>query len=276
MSNVFFLLLLLSIIAFVMALINPRWMVFRGEKTRGRAARIYGILVAFSVLLIVLESQRFFSSAPQRSVSLPSPPASSTITPPANDLDVILTEAFKRLRPGQIAFNVHQKMQVEETELVQVRISDNLQRDLKAELNGKPETARIKVGSFMRVRLEGINFTIKPLSEENQALVAGHVAEWWWSITPTEQGEQHLVLTVYARIKIPNQPEEVVDLITFQPSIKVTVNPGYWFRQNWKWMVENWSAIAAIFSVFVVFVVARWQWIKSLIQSLLKKKMPKS
>jgi glycerol-3-phosphate acyltransferase PlsY len=275
------LLLLLSIIGFVIGLINPRWVVFRGEKTRGRAARTYGILVAIFFALIVLASplylfKLYLLKAPSISRPYPASP-SPTIPPPSNDPVVLLKETLKSsLRSGQIAFNVPQEMRVEETELVEVRISDNLQRDLKAELSGKPETAKIEVGSFMKARLDGTNFTIKPLSEENQALLEGRVAEWRWSVTPTEQGEQKLFLTVYARIKIPNQPEELVDLITFQRSIKVAVNPGHWLEQNWKWIVENWTGIAAILVPFSVFIVAKWQWIKGLIQNLLKKKTPKS
>lgn len=253
------LLLFISIVAFILGLINPRLVIFSGDKTRCRATKIYGELALLLFFLIIISSTVQF----QRTES----PSPYPYPYPGNDPVFLLKDTIKNLKSGQIAFNVPQEMRVDEAKLVVVRISDDLQRDLKTGLGERPETSKIKVSPFMKARLEGADFTIKLLSEEKQVLVAGRVTEWRWSVTPIEPGEQQLFLTIYARVKIPNEPEEVLDLITFQRTIKVTVNAESWLKQNWKWIVENWAAITAFFAALSVFIVAKWQWIKSLIQN---------
>ncbi|MBE9008311.1 hypothetical protein IQ259_25440 [Fortiea sp. LEGE XX443] len=182
-----------------------------------------------------------------------------------------LKEAANNLKPGQIAFNVPEDMQVAETNVVEVRVSDDLKRDLKQGLIGKIDTAQIKVSSFMKARLEGTSFTIKPLDEENRALPEGTVAKWRWNVTPNESGEQKLFLVLYARIKIPDQQtDELVDLKTFDHTIKVAVNPVGWLGQNGTGIIETTIALSG--AGFFTFLVARWKWIKNRLQ----KKTPKA
>ncbi|BAZ18660.1 hypothetical protein NIES4071_105450 (plasmid) [Calothrix sp. NIES-4071] len=64
-------------------------------------------------------------------------------------------EALKKVietRPGQIAFNVPGKMKVNDAEVVEVVISDDLQRDLKKELGNQTgtEIAKLQVSSFLK------------------------------------------------------------------------------------------------------------------------------
>ncbi|AFY36083.1 hypothetical protein [Calothrix sp. PCC 7507] len=273
MDTVIWFLLILSLLVFIIGLINPQWVVFRGEKSRGRTARIYGIFILlciFIALVLISIKSHQFDNTQSSPAKIPSISPSSQ----PNDYTNLLELAAKKLRPGQIAFTVPQEMQVEKDELVKARISDDLQNDLKAGLSGNPQTAPIKVSDFMEANLTGQNFTIKPITKENQVLLKGQVTEWRWSVTPTDQGEQTLSLIVSARIKIPNQTEESIQLEVLDRSIKVAVNPNYWFSQNWQWIVENWSTIMAILTGSSVFILARWQWIKNLIQNQFNKKMP--
>ncbi len=246
-------------------------------------SRIYiSILVLILVLLASCEGQESNSSriseAPSEAIetALPTPTsesyeiASKPQIDSANDPAFALKHAIKNLKPGQIVFDVPQSMQINNAQLVEVRLSDDLQRNLKEGLNEKSETAQIKVSPFMKARLEGLNFNIKSLTEESQALVAGDMIQWRWSVTPTEMGEQKLILTLYARIKISNQPEEVVSLKTFERSINVAVSPTNWLQTNGKGILD--TAIALSSAGFFAFTLTKWR----LLKRVLKRKMSKS
>lgn len=51
MVNLFALLFSLSLVLLVFGLVNPRWVIFRGSKTRRKAALIYGIATGISLTL---------------------------------------------------------------------------------------------------------------------------------------------------------------------------------------------------------------------------------
>ncbi|MGH7998565.1 MAG: hypothetical protein ACREPR_03820 [Brasilonema sp.] len=176
------------------------------------------------------------------------------------------------LRPGQIAFDIAKQMKVAENEVVEVRVTDNLQRDLKAGLSKDAKTQPIDVTSFLGAELTGASFEIKPLSQKKQVLAQGRVVKWLWNVTPTEAGSQKLFLEICAYISVKDKPEVPACLETFSRDVTVAVNPSSWLGQNWKWIVENWSAIAAVLTGASVFIVARWKWIKG----LFRKKTSKS
>ncbi|RUS92360.1 hypothetical protein DSM106972_099340 [Dulcicalothrix desertica PCC 7102] len=206
--------------------------------------------------------------------------AGAATTPPAQSVDKTsipdgADEALKKVvetRPGQIAFNVPDKMKVNDAEVVEVVISDDLRRDLKKELGNQSgtETAQLQVSSFLRARLEGANFNTKSLNEENRFLIQNGIAAWRWSVTPTEAGEQKLYMSIYARVR-KNGSTENVDLKTFQREISVSVSPTSWLNQNWKWVIENSTGIGAILAGISIFIVARWKWVRKKIKSLNKQ-----
>ncbi|NJM68971.1 MAG: hypothetical protein HC862_01425 [Scytonema sp. RU_4_4] len=176
------------------------------------------------------------------------------------------------LRPGQIAFDIAKQMKVAENEVIEVRVTDNLQRDLKAGLSKDAKTQPIDVTSFLGAELTGASFEIKPLSQKKQILAQGRVVKWLWNVTPTEAGSQKLFLEICAYISIKDKPEVPACLETFSRDVTVAVNPSNWLGQNWKWIVENWSTLAAVLTGASVFIVARWKWIKA----LFRKKTSKS
>lgn len=202
--------------------------------------------------------------------TLPAQSVDKTSIPDGTD------EALKKVvetRPGQIAFNVPDKMKVNDAEVIEAVISDDLRRDLKKELgnqSGKTETDQLQVSSFLRARLEGANFNTKSLNEENRFLIQNGVAAWRWSVTPTEAGDQKLYMSIYARVR-KNGSTENVDLKTFQRAINVSVSPTSWLNQNWKWVIENSTGIGAILAGISIFVVAKWKWLRTKIQTFNKQ-----
>ena len=209
---------------------------------------------AVALLIIWIGSYRSLKEPPSvdespTSQSTAGKTAQSTdsISPsPADQATATLNKVFQELRPGQIVFNPPAQMRVAEIKVIVVRISDDLRRDLTAGLGANPITAKIRVGSFLKASLSGTNFKTEPLSELNQALPKGGEAQWQWNVTPTQSGEQTLSLTVYVRIKLPDQPEETVYLGSYERNINVRVNPQYILAENWKWIIENWPTLTAI------------------------------
>lgn len=94
----------------------------------------------------------------------------------------------------------------------------------------------------------------------------GNLVKWRWSVTPKKSGEQKLFLTVYARVKLSDESEELVDLKTFERNIKVTVSKSGWFKENWQPIIEN--AIALGGAGFFAFIITKWK----LINKILKRR----
>lgn len=193
--------------------------------------------------------------------------AITSISP--NDTATDLREAFKKLRVGQIGFKTPTQMKVNEAQLVEVHLSDDLQRDLKAELGDNAEVAETKVSDFVKAHLDGINFDVESLNEENRVLFDGNLVKWRWSVTPRKSGEQKLFLTVYARVKLADESEELVDLKTFERNIKVRVSKSGWLKENWISVIE--IAIALGGAGFFAFIITKWKAVKS--KSILRKNL---
>lgn len=150
-------------------------------------------------------------------------PPTSTIDP----VSKVVEDELSRLSPGQILYNPPQEMTVGEKERVEVRITKNFTKNLSEGLRGRgePQTANISVDTFMKVRLTGYNYYIESLSPEDQPVSSERATQWDFDVTPLESGNQALRLSVTVRIKMPNEPEEQMDVNVFERQIQVKVNP---------------------------------------------------
>lgn len=162
------------------------------------------------------------------------------LTPP--DLSGIIEDELKKLAPGKILFNPPQEMQVGVRDRIEVRIAKTITEDLSLELKGRgvPQIEEIRVGTFMKVRLMGNNFDIKPLSHKEQLVAGEGFTQWDWDVVPLKSGMQSLLLVVTVRIKIPNYDEERKDYPVFERQIKVKVNLIYsissFVYSYWQWI----------------------------------------
>lgn len=137
---------------------------------------------------------------PMPTVAVP-PPAATP--PPAHLSQKYVDEIIENLPLGKILCNPPEEMRVGETELVEVRITQNMTEDLTRELEGRGvpriETEKIKVSTEMEVYLTGDNFDIK-LRPDIRRLILGSdkYTCWKFKVTPLTSGIQTLDLTVYA------------------------------------------------------------------------------
>jgi len=143
----------------------------------------------------------------------PTPTPTSTITPtpsftptptiaPTPSLSEIIDEELKKLPIGQIVFNPPENMTVGKEERIEVRITQNLTENLTEGLIGLgvPQIEKIKVSTFMNVRLTGDNFDIDRLFiDEEQIVGSDEFTQWAWDVTPLKSGVQvlHLFVAVW-------------------------------------------------------------------------------
>jgi parallel beta-helix repeat protein len=166
-------------------------------------------------------------------------PTPAPAPPDTPDLSEIVEDELKKLDPGQILFNPPKKMRVGVRERVEVRISKNITEELSTRLKGRgePQIENISVNTFMKVRLTGDNFDIKPLSEEEQVVSDEGFTQWEYDVIPNKYGNQILQLIVTVRIKIPGG-EEKITYPVFERDINVEVNIIYFITHlDWRWII---------------------------------------
>lgn len=143
---------------------------------------------------------------------------------------------LERLAPGRMLFNPPETMTVGQTERVEVRITrellgldppatDPLTENLQG--SGSPEIEPVQVGTFMRARLLGENFSITPLNNTEQVVGRTGFTEWAWEVMPRRAGEQTLHLAVTVQLRAEGGVEAVRDFPVREKVVTVAVNPGY-------------------------------------------------
>lgn len=105
-----------------------------------------------------------------------------------------------KLGLANIAFNAPTTLLLAERAGIQLLLSTQESiGELKRKVveAGQKEGARITVSDLMQARLTGFGFAIQPVTPEIQPVSDKNMTEWRWDIKPTEDGLQHLHLTVY-------------------------------------------------------------------------------
>ena len=129
----------------------------------------------------------------------------------------------KSLRKGQVAFNVPERMSVGDTEEIEVKVTQNLDKKLNIQVKKgqKIERKTIDIYHNMKAELTGAGFNIKPLQEDDTFLVLEeNVAAWSWAITPNKTGKQKLHLKINAKLKLDDS-EITYNLQSLKRTIEV-------------------------------------------------------
>lgn len=180
-------------------------------------------------------------------------------------------DELNKLAKGQILFNPPQEMKVGVKERVEVRIAKTITEDLTVGLRGRGEShiEEIRVGTFMRTRLQGIYFNIEELSEEDQLVAGEGFTQWNYNVTPLKSGIQSLSLTVTVRIKLPGNVEETKEIEVFDREISIHVNISYSLKK----FIENywWGITTAIIVPIVLLIIKIWWDSKKKIRRKTKK-----
>jgi hypothetical protein len=168
--------------------------------------------------------------------------------------DDLVRSAFAELvQPGRLLFNPPDRMQLGQTERVEVRLTRTLKldaellRDLRG--HGEPQVEEIPTAPLMAVTLKGDGFRITAYSDEEQSITQDGITTWEFDIQAHKRGQQRLVMCVSLRIPVPGQPlehksipvrEAVIDVQVGVPAVMQFV------AGNWQWFIGTAIAIAAV------------------------------
>lgn len=169
--------------------------------------------------------------------------------------DDLVRSAFVELvQQGRLLFNPPDRMQLGQTERVEVRLTRTLELD--AELfehlrgHGKPQVEEIPTAPLMAVTLKGDGFQITPYSDEEQSVTREGITTWEFDIQALKRGQQRLVMCVSLRIPVPGQPLEHKSIPVREAIIDVQVGApaliAHFVSSNWQWFIGTAIAIAAV------------------------------
>ncbi len=191
------------------------------------------ILLCLIPILIIVSSCFFYPAYPDD---------------PYEDLFNDVDELLKNMIPGNIAFNVPQSMNFNETAIIELVLGietdiDELKQMIMA--RGYKEGAFVLVHNHMEARLSGSNFDITAIHPEKQAVPREAETFWKWEIKPKKKGIQTLHLTLSAVMDV-NGVNTKRSVETFSRDIEIEVTPREQFEEflksNWQWL---WAAVLA-------------------------------
>jgi type II secretory pathway pseudopilin PulG len=168
--------------------------------------------------------------------------------------DLVRTALAELVQPGRLLFNPPDRMQLGQTERVEVRLTRTpaLDAELIKHLrgHGEPQIEDIPTAPLMAVTLKGDGFQITAYSDEEQGVTQSEITTWEFDIRATRRGQQSLIMSVSLRIPVPGQPTEHKSIPVREATIDVTVGApaliGHFVTSNWQWFIGTAIAIAAV------------------------------
>ena len=170
-------------------------------------------------------------------------------------------DVLGRLANGTVAFNTPDQMRLAHSQSIQASLgvkipADTLVRSITA--NGTVTTATLKIGNRMQATLSGGSaFDITPAGPQPQFIGDRDVNTWEWTVTPSLEGAQELVLTFDALIDVDGVAGTHT-IGTFRKAIKVVVGwpetPGEWadwFKNGVEYIGWFWTTLLLPAGLFV-------------------------
>ena len=182
--------------------------------------------------------------------------SAATTSHPAGD-DPMRSLLAELVKPGRLMFNPPDRMQLGQTERVEVRLTRTRELDARLLENlhgpGKPRVEDIDTTEWMTVTLtsEDDGLEIKSYSDKEQIVTQDETTTWEFAILACKRGQQRLVMSVSLRIPVPGQQEPKSKSIPVrEETINVQVGApalaAHFISGNWQWFVGTAIAIAAL------------------------------
>jgi uncharacterized lipoprotein YbaY len=172
----------------------------------------------------------------------PTPTTPAISSTPEPSLAQAVEAALTKLAQGKILYNPPTQMTQGKEERVEVRVTQNITGDLNSGLqsSGAAKVEPVLVSPFMHAKLLGDDFSITPLSTDEQVVGETGFTEWVWKVVPEEAGddkELHLIVTAQVWAK---DIKGTKDLLVKDVKITVKVDPIYsgrkFIKNNWQWL----------------------------------------
>lgn len=150
---------------------------------------------------------------------------------------------------GDINYIMEDTMVVGKSTIVNMTISDSIDRgiiinQIESFTEENTITTTIRIAPVMRAKLVdpsgGENFTIVPITEEEQLIENNEFTKWEWDVTPLKEGNNKLKLTVDIIIDDKTKNVEVYEDFIYVYSDKTWWNNFVDFMgENWKWFLST-------------------------------------
>jgi hypothetical protein len=164
------------------------------------------------------------------------------------DPSAALDSALARLKPGNLAYSTPTQMKMAETAHIVAKIASDavsaeaLKAQMPQDAGTKTEMAATAITPKMKMTLAGADFTITPLSSEEQMVVGTVPTTWAWDIVPKHAGKLRLHLAAVIELN-----GMVKDFTTVDRDIAVQVDAadmvGDFVRGNWQWLIATLTAL---------------------------------
>ncbi|RCV63631.1 hypothetical protein C5S53_12890 [Methanophagales archaeon] len=220
-------------------------MAIGGDKGKMKKQAIINLTVIAAILAVAMFAGCAEKPASEEACKI-APTAVPTVAPTA-PIQESIDEILENLPTGKVLFNPPHEMKVGETELVEVRITQNLTEDLTKGLEGRgePQTNETKVSTYMKVRLTGRNFDIDPKSGAPQIIESDKYTHWEFHVTPLKSGIQTLKLTYFVILLVQGTDRQK-EYEAGDWEVNVNVNHVWWLTSNWRFLVSTLIAIVAL------------------------------
>jgi hypothetical protein len=146
--------------------------------------------------------------------------------PPAPTDDDLLAQSMATLEKGTLAYNPPDKMKDSDTVEITARIGSEkipvqmLILGMPSTKGAKIETQSTPVTTRMKMTLKSADFTVTPLSSEEQVVTGEAPTEWNWYIKAKRSGKLKLHLTAIVEVNKASR-----DYTTVDREISVQVDP---------------------------------------------------
>ncbi len=154
---------------------------------------------------------------------------------------------IEKMQMANIVFDTPSSMYRNKTYIINLKLDAVKDiSDLFKELSGtEKESAVVKYSSTMKAELISENkkaFEITPITPDTQVISSINTTSWKWDVTPLEQGEQNLHLSLTAFLDIEGK-EKALSIKTFDKVIEVNISyPDeitLFMQNNWKWILGS-------------------------------------
>jgi hypothetical protein len=168
----------------------------------------------------------------------------NTNAPVTTAHEISVDDYLNSLPLGEVAFNPPDKMMLNDTINVDVKLGGpNLAGKLEGLIKeGRAESHPVKIGKRMEVQLAGAGFEITPITPSEQAISENAPTEWEWQVKAVKEGKLRLHLTLNAFVTVDGKDTRR-KLQTFQKNILVEVTSGSrftaFFYDNVGWIVTG-------------------------------------
>ncbi len=155
--------------------------------------------------------------------------------------------AIEKLKKANIVFDTPSSMYRNKTYIINLKLDAAKDIDILLEEldSAEKESAVVKYSSTMKAELISENkkaFEITPITPDTQVISSINTTSWKWDVTPLEQGEQNLHLSLTAFLDIAGK-EKALSIKTFDKVIKVNISYpdeiSFFIQINWKWILGS-------------------------------------